>query len=108
MGWVSMATYTFKDGSEVRTVSVDEDSDGSVRVRQESRGEVTELAFGADAHADEIVFFPTEEYGLQDVLDDIERRGSDFFLTDLADNLQLWGIAYSSESHDESRGARRP
>lgn len=99
-----MAVYTLEEGDdEVRLVFLGYEDDGSVYVKQVSEGATTSLSFGSDRHTEVLSFKPTEDFDLADVADDIERRGSDFYIDDLADTLQLWDVPYARRSIDDVR-----
>lgn len=98
-----MAVYSFDDGSEARVVSVGTNPDGTVYVRQTSNGDITRFAFGSIQHSETITFRPTEDYGLEDVKADIERRGNEFFVDDVADSLRLWEVPFKRSESDDSR-----
>lgn len=101
-----MATYSFDDGSEVRVVSLGTNPDGTAYVRQTSNGDITHFAFGSTQHSETITFRPTESYGLEDVQNDIERRGGEFFIDDVADSLRLWDVPFERNASDGLQGGR--
>lgn len=90
-----MAVFSLGGGGEVRLVFVRRRPDGTVSVRQVTEGPDTSLCYGSRRHGETLVFTPTEDYDLADVTDDIERRGNDFYLDDVADSLELWGVPFT-------------
>lgn len=102
-----MAVFSLDDGEEVRLVFLGYNPDGSVYVRQISEGETTAFCYGSDRHTELVTFRPTKEFDLADVADDIERRGSDFYIDDLTDSLELWEVPYSRQSIDDAHYPRR-
>lgn len=103
-----MTMYSFEDGSETRVVSLGTNPDGSIYVRQTSNGDITQFAFGSTQHTETITFRPTETYGMDDVRDDIESRGGEFFIDDVADSLRLWDVPFRRESSDSTTSESRP
>lgn len=95
-----MAVFSLGDASEARLVFVDSNPDGKVCVRQVSEGCDTSLCYGTRRHVETLTFRPTDEYGLDDVTDDLRRRGDDFYISDLADTLDLWEIPFARSSAD--------
>lgn len=99
-----MSMYAFGDKFDARSISIGENEDGTVYVRQTSVGDLTHASFGMGQHTDTITFRPTEDYGIADVEDDIARRKEDFFISDVADSLKLWEVPYRRETRDEPFG----
>lgn len=102
-----MSLYSFDDGTEARVIGVGTNPDGTVYVRQTSNGDLTQFAFGSVQHTETITFSPTEAYGLEDVENDIESRGSEFFIDDVADSLRLWGVPFDRQTSDDAQDTRR-
>ena len=93
-----------EDDDEKRTMSWGEADDGLTYVRETTMGTVTEFAYGERFWETTFFFRPTKAYNLDDVADRVATSGDDYFLCDIADALEFWGIPYERGSHPPVRG----
>ena len=91
-----MKSKAFDLGDEKRTIEWGMDGD-EVVVRQVSSGDLTDFAYSAGSHVDTVRFTPSDTYGLEDVEQAVEGGGQDFFISDVVNNLKLWGVPYTTE-----------
>jgi hypothetical protein len=84
-------------GSETRTIEWGDKEDGTVFVAEKSCGDLTEMVYEAAEHLQILVFIPTNDYSLEDIVDRVMASGDDCFIGDFEDALRLWGIPFTKE-----------
>lgn len=89
-------SYTFRNCGETRTIRVGRLNKGEAYVTETGRGDITQFVYGAPAREATIRFRETEEYSLDDVADTL-REHDDVYLSDIADALDFWGVAYERD-----------
>jgi hypothetical protein len=90
-------TVVMEDGAETRSLSWGELEDGIAYIRETSEGDVTGFAYGAKRRQTTFMFWPTNDYNLDDVENRIKTSDGDCFIGDFADALEFWGIPYKRE-----------
>lgn len=71
-------------------------------MHQESTGDLTQLAFGADRRVATLEFRPTDDYTLADVEDYLDSHPDGWYIEDLADAVGFWNVPHklTSTLHD--------
>ena len=105
-----IAKHTDASGREERIVSIRHE-DGSLVVREETKGELTQQVYGTRAHV-QMVSLSESAARLAGFADNMAAIGrffttDDAYLSDLMDALDAWGVPYRylSTDCDRSGGA---
>ena len=89
--------YTFVNGAETRTMEFGRLNTEEAYVKETGRGDITEFCYDAPARETTIRFCETEEYSIEDVADTLRRHTDDVYISDIADALGFWGVAYEMD-----------
>lgn len=90
-------TIVFRCGAETRTLNYGHTGAGEAYVTETGRGDITEFCYDAPARETTLRFRENEDYSLTDVADTLHEHGDDVYLSDIADALDFWGVAYERD-----------